>query len=147
LGLAGECSEMVEKCYAQADTAEIAKEAGDVLWYCANVLQELGIGDFKEVDTTDAINSAVPEVTLLVELVVASGQTAEIIKKTMRDNGGQITDINKVKVEVNVNKIVELIGHIINRKGLHLLEVMTTNIDKLQSRKNRGVITGSGDNR
>ena len=66
-------------------------------------------------------------------LVGEAGETADKIKKVIRDNAGVMTD--EVKIEIG------------KELGDVLWYIAQQNLEKLLSRKARGVISGSGDNR
>jgi NTP pyrophosphatase (non-canonical NTP hydrolase) len=77
-----------------------------------------------------------------------AGEVAGKVKKVLRDNEGNFDD-PKVK-----NAIADELGDVLwylavtaRDVGFNLSTIAKRNIDKLQSRKERGVLQGSGDNR
>ncbi|MGI9554875.1 MAG: nucleoside triphosphate pyrophosphohydrolase family protein [Vampirovibrionia bacterium] len=76
-----------------------------------------------------------------------SGEVAEKVKKMIRDHD----DLEEAIVQKQMELALELgdvlwyITQMCVELGISLREVAEMNIDKLQSRKNRKKITGSGD--
>lgn len=71
-----------------------------------------------------------------------TGEVAEKIKKSIRDGN---LDVEGLKKELG--DVLWYIAAIANDMGFDLSEIAQMNLDKLESRKNRGVLGGSGDNR
>lgn len=77
-----------------------------------------------------------------------SGEVCEKIKKIIRDNGGIFTDTEFVKlIEKELGDVLWYVANVAFDLGLSLEEIAKKNIDKLQSRKERDVLKGSGDER
>lgn len=76
-----------------------------------------------------------------------SGEVADKVKKVLRDNGGIFTDEKKLEIFIESMDCLWYIAALANDLGYTLEEGAKMNIEKLQSRKERGVISGSGDNR
>jgi NTP pyrophosphatase (non-canonical NTP hydrolase) len=84
-----------------------------------------------------------------------AGEVAEVIKKIIRDDEVS-TDRSKLDDAID-NKLADLskeIGDVLwyvaalcTELGLDMNQIASDNIEKLQSRKNRNVIKGSGSNR
>ena len=78
------------------------------------------------------------------------GEAGELLNKTkkiMRDHGGKITDEVRADLKKEIGDVLWYVAAFCDELGLDLDEVAQLNIDKLASRKSRGVITGSGDER
>ena len=78
------------------------------------------------------------------------GETGEVqgkIKKIIRDAGGNITDEVKKAIKKELGDCMWYLAANCSEFGFSLGEVAQENLDKLFSRKERGVLTGSGDNR
>lgn len=160
-GLVGEYGEFREKLIMfglTIDYDDARKEAGDVLWYIANTAIDIGFSasDFAEqvtsgvrVDNFTELASfamdcyRVPKQDVLVPL----GRIAEIAKKSIRDNGRNLTDEKRVLVLNDLVAIFVKLVHDCEMLGINMDDVAQSNIDKLFSRKERGVLHGSGDNR
>jgi NTP pyrophosphatase (non-canonical NTP hydrolase) len=72
-----------------------------------------------------------------------AGEISNKVKKVMRD--GKELDIEDIKHELG--DVLWYVASFATVLGIDLEEVAQANIDKLKSRKERGVIGGSGDNR
>lgn len=80
-------------------------------------------------------------------LVGESGEVAEKFKKLIRDKKGEITDEDRQEILKELGDILWYVNSVSTLLGSSLEEVAQKNLDKVLSRKNRGVTTGSGDNR
>ncbi len=80
-------------------------------------------------------------------LVGESGEIAEKFKKLIRDKNGVISDEDKQEILKELGDILWYINSVSHLLGSSLEEVAQKNLDKVLSRKDRGVIQGSGDNR
>ncbi len=76
-----------------------------------------------------------------------SGEVAEKIKKVLRDKSGIIDEATKQEIAKELGDVLWYLSQIASELGLSLEEVASENLKKLFSRKDRGVIKGSGDNR
>jgi NTP pyrophosphatase (non-canonical NTP hydrolase) len=145
LGLAGECAEVFDKVYFDAQGDEIEKELGDVMWYVANVATELNIVDALESTAPSFIGS---ELEVCTFMVISCGRICECVKKTMRDTtDGVMPEAKLETVKFELNQIIKYVGIIAEMYDSSIVDVCQTNIKKLFSRKERGVLTGDGDNR
>lgn len=80
-------------------------------------------------------------------LVGESGEVAEKFKKLLRDKGGQATDEDKKEIAKELGDILWYVNSVGNYLGYDLEQIAAMNLEKVLSRKDRGVTTGSGDNR
>ena len=76
-----------------------------------------------------------------------SGEVAEKIKKTIRDKGGKFTTEISLEIAKELGDVLWYITSLGNDLGFSLEEIANLNNEKTLSRKNRNVISGSGDNR
>ena len=74
-----------------------------------------------------------------------AGEVASLVKKLMRDATPAPEFDAKLRKEIG--DCMWYISEICNLQGWELAAVMQDNIDKLRSRKERGVLSGSGDER
>ena len=79
----------------------------------------------------------------ILGIVGEAGEVAEKLKKSLRD--GATFDKEGVKLELG--DVLYYIAITANGIGSNLQEIAELNIKKLNSRKERGVLQGSGDNR
>lgn len=80
-------------------------------------------------------------------LVGEAGELANKVKKIYRDKGGVLTETDKVTLADEAGDCMWYVAEIITQLGYALDDVCYTNLGKLASRANRGVISGSGDER
>lgn len=80
-------------------------------------------------------------------LVSESGEVAGKVKKILRDNNSVMTDERKEQLIDELGDVLWYCAMIANELKTNLGAVAARNIDKLEDRKNRNVIGGSGDNR
>ena len=80
-------------------------------------------------------------------LVGEAGEVADKLKKVIRDNDGVLTDSIREAVALELSDVAWYLAVLAFELNYRLEEVMQMNLDKLASRKQRGVISGSGDNR
>lgn len=83
----------------------------------------------------------------ILGLVGESGEIAEKFKKILRDNSGKLTDENRQEMAKELGDVLWYINSVASLLGLKLEDIAQKNIDKLASRKERNVLSGSGDNR
>jgi len=76
-----------------------------------------------------------------------TGETVEIIKKVMRDSNGQISAEAKTALINELGDILWYMAQLATETGLSLDNIAQTNIEKLRSRKERGVLHGQGNDR
>jgi len=80
-------------------------------------------------------------------LVGEAGEVAEKVKKLIRDEGGVLTDPVREKIALELSDVCWYVAVLAFELDFTLEEVMQMNLAKLASRQERGVLTGSGDNR
>ncbi|MHB8242870.1 MAG: nucleoside triphosphate pyrophosphohydrolase family protein [Solirubrobacteraceae bacterium] len=76
-----------------------------------------------------------------------AGEVAEHAKKVIRDDGGQISDERRAAMSKELGDVLWYVAQLATELGLELDEVAQANLDKLLSRQQRGVLSGSGDER
>jgi NTP pyrophosphatase (non-canonical NTP hydrolase) len=76
-------------------------------------------------------------------LVGEAGEVAEKIKKLIRDD----TRFSNAEIIKELGDVVFYITALANYYGSTLDDVLETNVEKLNSREERGTLGGSGDNR
>lgn len=163
-GLVNEIGELQEKLISNTPgiltSKETLKELGDVLWYIAGVSQIRGwkLSEVVLDDTTDiAISKYEAEeasevsisefeqnscIKLSIGLTIAASSLCGALKKEIRDNTHK-PDVEKEALR-RIFQISVMLAKVMNSTLEH---VAIANIEKLASRKARGVIGGSGDNR
>ncbi len=86
-------------------------------------------------------------VAKILGLVGEAGEAAEKYKKIVRDKGGKFSEDDKKEFIKELGDVLWYVSVLANYLGAPLSEVAAVNLDKLSSRKVRGVSRGSGDNR
>lgn len=76
-----------------------------------------------------------------------AGEVADKVKKVIRDNNQHFTDDKKLEIAKEVGDVLWYCATMAHDIGFTLEKVAQMNIDKLASRKQRGKLSGSGDNR
>ena len=76
-----------------------------------------------------------------------AGEVQGKIKKIIRDNGGRLTERGIEEIKAELSDVLWYIASMCDNLGIKMEDVATYNIKKLESRRDRGVIHGSGDNR
>tara|TARA_Y100000034_G_C6528053_1_gene227488 strand:- start:156 stop:485 length:330 start_codon:yes stop_codon:yes gene_type:complete len=76
-----------------------------------------------------------------------AGEVAEKVKKLIRDKAGVIDDDFREDMKKETGDVLWYVSALCYELGIDMDEVARMNIDKLQSRQDRGVLQGSGDNR
>lgn len=76
-------------------------------------------------------------------LTSEAGEIANKVKKRMRGDG----ELDREDLEKELGDALWYLGMMCNDLGLDLDSIAIKNLEKLKSRKERGVLKGSGDNR
>lgn len=80
-------------------------------------------------------------------LVGEAGETADKIKKILRDKNGVILEADKLEVAKELGDVLWYVANVARYLGVPLEDVAKMNLEKLESRKQRNLIHGEGDNR
>lgn len=76
-----------------------------------------------------------------------AGEVAEKLKKIIRDKDSFVSEDDKLELAKELGDVLWYLAVFANDLGVSMDEIAQTNLDKLKSRKARGVLGGSGDNR
>ncbi len=76
-----------------------------------------------------------------------AGETAEKIKKALRDDDGILTDERREAVAAELGDVLWYVAQLATEAGLELEVIAEANLEKLASRQQRRVLHGSGDDR
>ena len=80
-------------------------------------------------------------------LVGEAGEVADKVKKILRDKNGVFDQDTKDSIKFELGDVLWYISQLSSELGYELDEVANANLEKLNSRKIRGKIQGSGDDR
>ena len=86
-------------------------------------------------------------VAKILGLVGEAGEVAEKFKKIVRDKNGVVSEDDKADIEKELGDVLWYISAVSDYLGLKLDDVANKNLEKLFSRRDRGMQKGSGDNR
>jgi NTP pyrophosphatase (non-canonical NTP hydrolase) len=76
-----------------------------------------------------------------------AGEVADKLKKVIRDNDGVLTDPVRDAVAKELGDVLWYVSVLAKELDYDLESIAKANVEKLLSRQQRGVLTGSGDNR
>ena len=136
VGLVEEVGELADELKKNDDLnsnlENIVSEVGDVCWYVYGLCQSLE-GIVPEVKTDEQDED---------ELLSVCGKLCGSIKKWSR--GDKDWDVFQTRVQNNVSHVLATVAR---HSPVSLEEAMRKNIEKIQSRRERGVVRGDGNNR
>lgn len=117
--------------------------------FCVNLQPPMLANDYQTAALQTAIypNAANNFVYPALGLVGEAGEVADKLKKVIRDNEGVLTDPIREAVAKELSDVCWYVAVLAWELDYTLEEIMQMNIDKLASRQERGVLSGSGDNR
>ena len=76
-----------------------------------------------------------------------AGECADKVKKAIRDDGGALTEERRAALAAELGDVLWYAAQLATEAGLDLDVIAEDNLAKLLSRKERGVLQGSGDAR
>lgn len=76
-----------------------------------------------------------------------TGEVADKIKKVYRDNEGQFGGEHKRAIAKELGDVLWYVANIATDLGYGLSEIAQMNVEKINSRRERNVIHGEGDDR
>lgn len=97
-----------------------------------------------------AVSTAIYEDKIVYPTLGLTGEAGEVankVKKVLRDNKGVFTESKKVEIAKELGDVLWYIANTANDLGYDLEHIAAINLSKLNSRKERGVIGGNGDER
>lgn len=76
-----------------------------------------------------------------------AGETADKVKKIIRDKDGRVSEEDRDALVKELGDVLWYVANVARYLDASLSEVAETNLTKLGSRKKRGKLRGSGDER
>lgn len=76
-----------------------------------------------------------------------AGETADKIKKILRDKDGVIDEHDKLEITKELGDVLWYVASIARYLDVPLEEVAKLNLEKLEGRRQRNLLHGEGDNR
>lgn len=109
----------------------------------------MNVDDYQAAALTTAIypNRGTNFVYPTLGLSGESGEVAEKVKKIIRDGDGILTDPDREAIAKELSDCCWYVAVLAAELDYNLSEIFQMNLDKLASRAQRGVLSGSGDNR
>ncbi|ALY10152.1 MazG-like nucleotide pyrophosphohydrolase [Arthrobacter phage Rings] len=148
LGLLSEVGELAG-AWLGGEVKDILSETGDNYWYAAAIAHSLGeqlesVLVFANID--DSIDYK-PLEELFPALSYYAGEIAGAVKKSIRDNDGELSTSAYNKIMDNLANVLNVLDTIALHFDATPAGVQTMNLDKLADRQRRNVLGGNGDNR
>ncbi len=100
---------------------------------------------FNDSEAADLVAPAFSEKVL--GLAGEAGETADKVKKIIRDKKGVASDEDKDAIKKELGDVLWYVANISRYLGFSLSDIAKTNIDKLESRYQRNKLHGAGDER
>ena len=101
----------------------------------------------KVIDTKEGVEHYINYIYPALGLAEEAGEVAGKYAKAVRDNAGVIDEERKKEIIKELGDVLWFVSELCTNLGVALSDVAQKNLDKLASRKERGMIHGSGDNR
>lgn len=76
-----------------------------------------------------------------------AGEVADKVKKVYRDNDGMIDHATRYELVKEIGDVLWYVANLLEELNTDMVVAAEANLSKLESRKQRGVLSGSGDNR
>jgi len=80
-------------------------------------------------------------------LLGETGEVANKIQKVLRDKNGIIDEETRKAISEELGDVLWYFAQLVTELKLQMDEIALSNIEKLQSRKDRDTLSGTGDNR
>lgn len=112
--------------------------------------QGLGFNEYQEKAAETAIYPKDLGLGLYYVALGLAGEAGEFageVSKLIRDDKGQLTPERAEKLKSEASDVIWYIAAVLTELNLNFEDVAQYNLDKLASRKERGVLSGSGGNR
>lgn len=95
----------------------------------------------------EILKKSKPFIYPVLGLVGEAGEVAEKFKKVLRNENGELNEKAREEIKKELGDVLWYLSQIATELNLSLDDVAESNIEKLASRLERGVINSSGDNR
>lgn len=84
---------------------------------------------------------------VVLGLTNEAGEVAGKVKKMLRDDDGELTDERQMAILAECGDVLWYLSRVVDELGHPLSWVAERNLDKLNSRQERGTLGGDGDQR
>lgn len=106
--------------------------------------------EYQKQALTTADNTYEPLMEKTIWAMGVAGEAGEVVekwKKIVAYKGGTVSEDDLQELGKELGDVVWYIAVLAHSLGLSFEDIMQRNVEKLKSRKQRGVIRGAGDNR
>jgi NTP pyrophosphatase (non-canonical NTP hydrolase) len=106
--------------------------------------------EYQKQALTTAHNTYEPLMEKTIWAMGVAGEAGEVVekcKKIVAYKEGKVSEEDLAELAKELGDVVWYIAVLAHSLGLSFDDIMQRNVEKLKSRKDRGVITGQGDNR
>jgi len=112
-------------------------------------MENLSLSEYQNQAMRTAIYPQLGEVPIypVLGLVGEAGEVAEKVKKIIRDKDGVVGKWDRDNIALELGDVLWYLAAIAKELGYTLEDIAQMNLDKLNDRKDRGALGGSGDNR
>ena len=117
-------------------------------WFNGEIRESMTINEYQVgALTTKQYGAGANIIYPSLKLNGEAGEVAEKVGKVLRDNNGVFTDEIKKAIAMEIGDVLWYCAALAEDLGFTLQEIAEWNLAKLASRRERGVISGNGDNR
>lgn len=110
--------------------------------------REMSLNDYQQAALSTAIYPHDHEISYLaLALGEECGEVSGKVKKVIRDKGGQFFAPDIQAIAMELGDVLWYAANLAHVLGYKLSEIAQLNIDKINSRMERGTLHGEGDNR
>lgn len=113
-------------------------------------IENVSFAEYQDTARSTAIYTTTPSNKIVYPALGLAGETGEVcekVKKVLRDSGGVFSEEKKAEIKKELGDVLWYISNLASDLDLKLEDIARANLEKLLSRKERGVLQGSGDNR
>jgi NTP pyrophosphatase (non-canonical NTP hydrolase) len=112
-------------------------------------MEPMHFEEYQKQAKTTALYESLEKQRILTTLGLAgeSGEVAEKMKKFFRDKKGQVDEDFRMNLKKELGDVLWYVAMLAESFDLGLEEIAGHNLQKLASRKDRGVLHGNGDHR
>lgn len=110
--------------------------------------REMSLNDYQQAALSTAIYPHDHEISYLaLALCGEAGEVADKVKKVLRDKDGRFFQPDIQAIAAELGDVLWYAANLAHVLGYKLSEIVQLNIDKINSRLERGMLHGEGDNR
>lgn len=129
---------------------EMLRPIGRLVYEFQEAFGELKSGGITETEELKAFKKLRTLLIRFYPVLGLGGESGEVLEKTkkfFRDARGEPSEEYKQAIAKELGDVLWYLSHTAKKWDIKLEDIAQQNLDKLGSRKDRGVIHGSGDNR